>query len=215
MFQWFQVMFPINVPASISTEFAGEYLARQGYKRIARRADDTMLVVQDRLRPIRRNRSRLIEAVEHSLKQSKSTVVVQELDENRQATGSAKSYSSKLRCADCNIDYSVPVPNLFSFNSPIGACETCRGFGKLMDIDYSLVIPDESLSLREGAIKPFTSKVYSESWRDILQHAPEKGVPLDIPWKRLSRKHKAWVMDGEGSLYSGRWLRCKAIFQLA
>ncbi len=207
-----QVMFPINVPASISTEFAGEYLARQGYKRIARRADDTMLVVQDRLRPIRRNRSRLIEAVEHSLKQSKSTVVVQELDENRQATGSAKSYSSKLRCADCNIDYSVPVPNLFSFNSPIGACETCRGFGKLMDIDYSLVIPDESLSLREGAIKPFTSKVYSESWRDILQHAPEKGVPLDIPWKRLSRKHKAWVMDGEGSLYSGRWYGVKRFF---
>lgn len=207
-----QVMFPITVPASITTEFAGEYLARQGYKRIARRADDTMLVVQDRLRPIRRNRSRLVEAVEHSLKQSSSTVVVQELDENREVTGSAKTYSGKLHCADCNIGFSVPVPNLFSFNSPIGACETCRGFGKLMDIDYSLVIPDESLSLREGAIKPFTSKVYSESWRDIIRHAPEKGIPLDTPWNKLSQSHKNWVMDGEGGLYSGRWYGVKRFF---
>ena len=63
-------------------------------------------------------------------------------------------FSADLHCPDCDIHYRDPVPSLFSFNSPIGACETCRGFGRVMGIDYALVVPDEGRSLAQGAIKP-------------------------------------------------------------
>ena len=69
-----------------------------------------------------------------------------------------RRFSAALECPRCDIAYRDPVPNLFSFNSPIGACDTCRGFGREMGIDYDLVIPDERLTLREGAIKPLQTK---------------------------------------------------------
>jgi excinuclease ABC subunit A len=65
------------------------------------------------------------------------------------------AFNNRLACADCNIAYSAPLPNLFSFNSPVGACDTCRGFGRTIGIDMDLVIPDHSLSLAEGAVKAF------------------------------------------------------------
>ena len=69
-------------------------------------------------------------------------------------------YSSALACPKCGEHYEEPVPNLFSFNSPVGACESCRGFGRTMGIDYDLVIPDPALSLAEGAVKVWQSKSY-------------------------------------------------------
>jgi hypothetical protein len=72
-------------------------------------------------------------------------------------------FSTDLHCPDCDIAYRDPVPNLFSFNSPVGACETCRGFGRTIGVDWDLVVPDPSKSLIEGAIKPIQSDSYSES----------------------------------------------------
>ena len=65
------------------------------------------------------------------------------------------AFSNELECADCGIQYNAPLPNLFSFNSPIGACDTCRGFGRTIGIDLDLIIPDPSRSLENGAVKPF------------------------------------------------------------
>ena len=61
-------------------------------------------------------------------------------------------FSDRLHCADCDISYAQPLPSTFSFNSPLGACETCRGFGRVIGIDYGLVIPDENRTLEDGAI---------------------------------------------------------------
>ena len=130
------------------------------------------------------------------------TLFVQELDKKRQGVGRLHEYSGGLRCAACDINYSEPVSNLFSFNSPVGACETCRGFGRIMGIDYEQVIPDHSLTLRQGAIKVFRSPVYSESYRDILGYAESSGIPLDVAWKDLSEDERAWVLEGEGNWYS-------------
>ena len=207
-----QILFSIVVPKNISTDYAEEYLERQGYKRIAERKGDTVIVVQDRLAPTTENRSRLVEAVEVALKRSNGKVFTQKLGRNRKGVGRRIAYSDKLHCAKCDKSYSEPLPNLFSFNSPIGACEACRGFGQLIGIDYSLVIPDESLSIREGVIKPFTSKVYGESWDDLLKHAPEKGVPVDVPWNQMKQEDKDWVMEGEAGLYSGRWYGVRRFF---
>ncbi len=76
-------------------------------------------------------------------------------------------YSTDLHCPDCDIHYSDPTPSLFSFNSPVGACETCRGFGRVIGVDYGLVVPDESKTLREGAIRPWRTESY-RGWNDDL-----------------------------------------------
>ena len=79
-------------------------------------------------------------------------------DEGRDAQ--VWKYSDRLHCADCDIEYTDPLPSSFSFNSPLGACESCRGFGRVIGIDFGLVIPDETKTLLEGAIKPWTTPSY-------------------------------------------------------
>ncbi len=207
-----QILFPISVPESLSTEYASEYLQRQGYKRIASREGDTVYVVQDRIQPTSQNRSRMIEAIEVSLNRGNGFCLVQQLDEHRQGVGIRQEFTDKLRCSDCNVDYSDPLPNLFSFNSPIGACEMCRGFGRVIGIDYGQVIPNESLTLREGVIRAFNSPVYSESYRDILNYGEKSQIPLDTPWNQLSSEHKHWVIQGEGGWYSKKWYGVQRFF---
>ncbi len=205
-----RIMFPIHVPKSLSTKFALEYLKKQGYTRIAYRKGETILVVQDRLRPSQNNRSRLIEALEVGLARGSSTVIVQRLDDQAEGFGAEVEYTDKLRC--CGTDFSKSTPNLFSFNSPVGACETCRGFGKTIGIDYGQVIPDESLTLRQGAIRAFNSPVYIESYRDILNYGAQSAIPLDTPWNLLEDRFQNWVIEGEGGWYSGKWYGVKRFF---
>ena len=207
-----QILFSIKVPEQLTTEYAAEYLARQGYTRIAKREGEIVWVVQDRFRSGKENRARVIEAVESALKQGTGELYVQSLDENREGIGDLSGYTGGLRCSDCDIDYSEPVSNLFSFNSPIGACDTCRGFGRIMGIDYDQVIPDHTLTLREGAIKAFNSQVYGESYWDMIYRANEIDFPLDTPWNDLSEKERAWVFDGDGGWSEGKWYGVKMFF---
>ncbi|MDE0310157.1 MAG: excinuclease ABC subunit UvrA [Acidiferrobacterales bacterium] len=211
--QFVQILFPINIPEELSTEYAAEHLARQGYTRIASRTGRVVLVVQDRLQCVEENRSRFFESIESALSAGAGTFYVQRLDKERQGAGRMHEYSSSLRCTNCNLNFNEPVSNLFSFNSPVGACETCRGFGRIMGIDYEQVIPDHSLTLRQGAVKVFRSPVYSESYRDILRFAESSGIPLDVPWKNLSENEREWVMEGEGGWYSGKWYGVKKFFR--
>jgi len=71
-------------------------------------------------------------------------------------------FSADLHCADCDIHYRDPTPSLFSFNSPLGACDTCRGFGRVIGVDYGLVVPDTAKTLRGGAIRPWQTESYRE-----------------------------------------------------
>lgn len=208
-----QILFPITVPQELSTDYAAEHLARQGYTRIAGREGEIVLVVQDRLHCAATNRSRLTESVESALDRGTGTLFVQQLDKDGHGVGKLHEFSGGLRCADCDINYSEPVSNLFSFNSPVGACETCRGFGRIMGIDYEQVIPDHSLALRQGAIKVFRSPVYSESYRDILGYAESSGIPLDVAWEDLSEDQRNWVLEGEGGWYSGKWYGVRKFFR--
>ena len=96
---------------------------------------------------------------------------------SRIAPAPAWRFSSSLHCPDCDIHTASPLPSLFSFNSPLGACETCRGFGRVIGIDFGLIIPDESKTLREGAIKPWQTPSFSECQDDMKKYAPKRGVP--------------------------------------
>src|SRR5690606_2694898 len=98
------------------------------------------------------------------------------------------------------------------FNSPLGACETCRGFGRTMGIDYKLVVPDESKTLAEGAVKPFQSQSYGECQDDLMRFARKRGVPTNVPWRDLDGEQRRWVLDGEGGWSERKWYGVKRFF---
>jgi excinuclease ABC subunit A len=116
-------------------------------------------------------------------------------------------FSTGLHCPDSDIRYADPVPSMFSFNSPVGACETCRGFGRVIGVDYGLVIPNDKLTLRAGAIKTFQTPAWSESQDDMMRHAEAAGIPRDTPWYKLTPEQKHWVIDGAPNYREGNWAR--------
>ncbi len=124
------------------------------------------------------------------------------------------SFSNQLECPHCQIGYKRPIPNLFSFNSPIGACEPCKGFGRIIDIDLDLVIPDKSLSIRQGAIKPWGDwKKHHMEFEDLVGFCENNGIPTDIPFEQLSDTHKELIIEGNSNFYGVRgffnWLETK------
>ena len=165
-------------------------------------------VIQDRLRIGEDGRARLVEALEAALAAGRGRAEA--------ATGdgpdTVQRFSAALECPRCGIAYRDPVPNLFSFNSPIGACDTCRGFGREMGIDYDLVIPDERLTLRGGAIKPLQTKTYLPYQRYLIKQAERVGVPDDVPWHDLGPEERKWVIEGDGRRRDGHWFGVRGYF---
>jgi excinuclease ABC subunit A len=124
------------------------------------------------------------------------------------------SFSNQLACAACGIQYSTPLPNLFSFNSPLGACDTCRGFGRTIGIDLDLIIPDTSRTLEEGAIKPFGSVEDGRmEFEDLMDFCRRRRIPTRIPFKRLKKAHKTAIIEGTSTYYGiagfFRWLETR------
>ena len=114
-------------------------------------------------------------------------------------------FSTGLHCPDSDIRYADPIPSMFSFNSAVGACETCRGFGRVIGVDYGLVIPNEKLTLRAGAIKTIQTPAWSEAQDDLMKYAEAAGIPRDTPWYKLTPEQKHWVVDGTPGFKDGNW----------
>ena len=204
------ITFPIQVPENFSEAEIEQHLMAQGYTRVHARESSaatpsglTLQVVQDRLRMGSVDDARLGEALEAALHRGAGRMAVQVLGESGE-TVEVWRYSSALACAPCGIAYSDPVPSLFSFNSPMGACDTCRGFGRVIGIDLGLVIPDESKTLAQGAVKPWTTESFKECQTDLARHAKLAGVAMDIAWRDLPQAHRQWVIEG-GSDWAGNY----------
>src|SRR4051794_37622094 len=187
------VTFPIDVPANFSEEEVTKLLQAQGYTRIHSRKGSRLEVVQDRIRMASAEKARVVEALEAALRVGVGRVNVFVGDEGTEVW----RFSTDLHCATCDIHYSDPTPARFSFNSPLGACETCRGFGRVIGVDYGLVIPDESKTLGDGAVKIFQSKSYGECQDDLAKMAKKRGVAMDIAYRDLPPEHKEWVLHGD------------------
>ena len=195
------VTFPVPIPKSFGEKEVRQLLGAQGYTRIEKRGDKALEVIQDRFRWASVERARVTEALEAALRVGQGRVdVVVEAEQSK-----TLRFSTRLQCADCDISYGDPTPSLFSFNSPIGACESCRGFGRTIGIDYGLVVPDESKTLRGGAIKPWTTQAYEECQDDLMKYARKRGMPVDVPWRELTAAQKKWVLEGEGSWEDKVW----------
>jgi excinuclease ABC subunit A len=195
------VTFTVPIPANFSGEEIEKFLAGQGYTRIRSRTKAAVEVVQDRSAFAPENRARLVEGLEAALKVGSGHVAVRLADDET----TAFKFSAHRHCARCDLAYDDCIPNTFSFNSPVGACEQCRGFGRTIGIDYRLVIPDEDKTLSEGAIKPWQTKSNKECQDDLLRYAKQRGIPVDVPWRKLTREQRAWVIDGEGSWRQRKW----------
>ena len=105
-------------------------------------------------------------------------------------------FSNDLTCPRCQIEYPAPLPKLFSFNSPLGACPTCEGFGDVIDIDIDLVVPDPDKSLRDGAIAPWNTKAYAHESEELLALADDYNLPVDIPYRELNDEHRELIREG-------------------
>ncbi|MCZ2415463.1 MAG: excinuclease ABC subunit A, partial [Burkholderiales bacterium] len=201
------VSFPIPVPANFTEEEIRAHLLAQGYTRVqaidSSAAGRVLHVVQDRFRHGTVEASRISDAVEAALERGHGRMSVHLLDDDGNEADRWR-FSSGLHCADCDIAYADPLPSLFSFNSPLGACQTCRGFGRVIGIDLGLVIPDEARTLAEGAVKPWQTESFRECQRDLAKYAAKAGVPMDLPWRALSDAQRRWVIEG-GDDWTGKW----------
>jgi len=202
------VTFPVTVPANFDEKEVLALLERQGYTRIHARRGATIEVLQDRVRVAPENRSRLTEDLEAAFRVGAGRAAVHPAE----GEVAPLRFSSDLHCPDCDLHYREPVPSMFSFNSPLGACDACRGFGRTMGIDYGLVVPDESKTLAEGAVRPWQTQSYRECQDDLMKFAAKRRVPTDVPWRELSGEHRRWVIEGEGSWEKKVWYGAKRFF---
>ena len=193
------IAFPVTVPKNFSVNEVKALLAAQGYTRLLHENNRSLEVVQDRVRAGSAERARVIDALEAALKVGQGRVNVH-IDGGE----TIWRFSSDLHCADCDIHYQDPTPGLFSFNSPLGACDACRGFGRVIGIDYGLIVPDASRTLRDGAVRPWQTPSYHECQDDLVLYAQKRGIPLDTPWRELTEAQRRWVLEGEGEWVSWR-----------
>jgi excinuclease ABC subunit A len=215
------ICFEVTVPTSFSMAEIEQFLSAQGYTKTLEERDTptgkTLVVIQDRFKPATVEKERLAEAIEAALKRGHSAMTVVTLDDAAQAVA-RHPFNTQLNCATCNIAYAPASAAAFSFNSPVGACETCRGFGRVIGIDRNLVIPDERKTLRGGAVKVWSTPAFAESMRDIEKHVEKAGIPMDVPWKDLTPEQQRWVWHGDAnwkswdSSWPGKWYGVEKFF---
>ncbi len=133
--------------------------------------------------------SRLIEALEIAFKESNSLFI-------NITDGHSYTFTDGFECTACNIQFTKPTPASLSFNSPQGACQECNGFGNRLEIDPELVIPNPELSLKEGAIEPFTKPSYKIHMRRLIEFAEENGIDSSKKFSRLTGKQKDLIFKG-------------------
>jgi excinuclease ABC subunit A len=204
------ITFPVELPDTASDEEVEQWLSASGYTRVqakrhvqtATGARQMLDVVADRFRLHNIERSRALEAIESALLRGTGRVDVYVLkDEGEPAIW---RFSTGLHSPESDLRYADPQPALFSFNSAYGACETCRGFGRVIGVDYGLVIPDENKTLREGAIKTLQTPAWKENQDDLVRYGAKAGIRLGVPWNELTQEERDWVIKGSPD-WTGKW----------
>jgi len=186
-------------------------LARQGYSRLflGGRAvpleevppeslgQDAVDVVVDRIAVTSDKVGRIRESLERGFELGGGTVSVRSATEAHDGEVSARTFDRAYGCKACGREFSPPTPHLFSFNSPLGACPTCEGFGRVVDIDLDKVIPNKRLSLRDGAVAPWSTPAYTEFQTEFLRAAERLGYSTELPFSQLSDDAKKWILEGD------------------
>lgn len=215
------ITFPVPLPKKIELKEAVSSLRKLGYQRLYQKGTiveagnktlkphqgSAVSVFVDKIKVTSGEKERWIESLEQAFKFGKGFITV--FDERNQAL----KFSTHFHCAPCDLNYPDPVPNRFSFNNPLGACEKCNGFGRTIDLDLDLVIPDKRKSLKEGAVKPWQTQSYREAQRELKAFCHKKKIPFEEPYGQLSEKHKKLIINETDDFYGIRgffeWLETK------
>jgi excinuclease ABC subunit A len=199
------VCFPHRVGARVAIGVVREAFEKAGFRRVLEGGfpvpledarlhpeDGRITVVLDRITVERGKRQRIIDSLEAALRHGEGHV-----EFHVDGAPSPLRFSEALHCARCDIGYADPFPALFSFNHPVGACPTCKGFGRTMAIDPALVVPDPRKTIVQGCVKPFQTTFYSECQDDLERFCRRAGLPGDVPWEKLPPEVKRLVWAGE------------------
>jgi excinuclease ABC subunit A len=240
------VTFKVAKPASLTWPEILKNLKGQSYVRVlapkggdpcaVHRLDDLLadaapladqshlFVVQDRVTLAAAQKSRFLEATEAALHFGQGEVRIF----GPAASGATAEtrlvelghYSRGLHSPKSGRTFRAATPALFSFNSPLGACPQCRGFGRVIEIDYRLAIPDQSLSIDDGVIKCWESEIYGESKQDLMVFAKKRKIPTNVPFASLSPEQRSFIIDGEpgygeenGKTWPKYWYGVKGFFR--
>ncbi|CAM8631627.1 UvrA Excinuclease ATPase subunit [Candidatus Planktophila dulcis] len=173
----------------------GETIQLTEPPKLKKQEKHTIEVVIDRLTAKAESKSRLTDSIETALRLGNGLVLLDFVDAK---TGEKEhTYSEHLACHDCNLSFEELEPRSFSFNSPFGACAECSGIGTKLEVDEDLIIPDDSISINEGAIAPWSGGQSSEYFLRLLEAlATELKFSMDNPWKKLSVKAKEAIING-------------------
>ena len=223
------VTFGVPAPAGTKPGDFFSFLNQQGFLRIwlnqeairtdtepqVARLPGLVFAIQDRITVDESNYSRLVEAIEQALKYGKgqlNIVALNPIEEHRFSTG--------WHCPYCDIEIRPPAPGLFSFNNPLGACPGCRGFGRTIGIDLDRAMPDRSLSIADGVVKPFQTGQMRECQQDLLSRALDRQVDIHCAFEDLPKADQEWVINGdlrpdltaEAVWESGGWYGIRGFF---
>ncbi len=211
----FLITFDVPLAEKLSLQESLALISKQGYQRILMDGEITRLdevlarathssfvirhltVVQDRIKLTSASRARFIEACEQAYHFGKGKLAIHEMNGSKPGAQRPKRFSNHFHCADCDIEYREPTPALFSFNHPVGACPACKGFGRVISIDYDLALPDRSKTLAEGVVKPWQTGHGLESHRDLLRMCRHFEIPTDVPFEKLPKKWQDFVINGK------------------
>jgi excinuclease ABC subunit A len=167
-------------------------------------------VVINRLRIDEERRTQITEALEQAFEVSKGTVNV--LEESEEGWLSHR-FTSHFACNKCGQEFIEPTPHMFSFNSPLGACTNCQGYGRIIGIDMEKVIPNRELRLDELPVAPWNSPGYEDCYEDLEKAAAKYRIRLDVPVKELSEADYDLLYNGKGKWYGIKgffeWLETK------
>ncbi len=153
---------------------------------------EDVYVLVDRLAITEDIRQRLVDSLEICFRQSGTAVV-----ETQGETAQTLKFSDKFVCHNDGTLFYEPEPRLFSFNSPFGACPVCQGFGNTIGIDFGLVVPDQLLTLAEGAIEPWTKPQHKWAFDELKEFARAEGIAMDVPFVDLDEEQKTAIFEGK------------------
>jgi excinuclease ABC subunit A len=230
------VSHPLRAPDTAAFLDARAQLLREGYRRVlvggevreleglrpaeATDAAGVLQVVMDRVKLQASQLSRLAQALETAWARAEGEALVTppkvEEGAGKEGGGSAggpRKVRRGLVCPGCARAFEPARPGLFSYQSPVGACAPCKGFGRTIGIDWGKVIPDALKSLEEGAIRPWSGKSTEWERQTLASFARKRGIPMDVQWGKLTAAQREAVLEGEGEYAGNKYPGVRAWFR--
>jgi excinuclease ABC subunit A len=170
---------------------------------------DDVYVLVDRLTARPDVHQRLVDSLEISFQEGHGSAVIETADTDRRRL----PFSDRFECKYDGTVYAIPEPRLFSFNNPYGACPTCQGFGNTIGLDLDLVIPNPGLSLKDGAIEPWTRPQHEWAMAELKQFCRSEKISMTVPFNQLSTSDQYAVIEGRADFGGVRgffdWMETK------